>query len=322
MPEYGRLGSGARRAAPDHWDRTKELTSGARQTGDRDTVFVTWPGWPYCSAAVSRWSRPAQGMITSRVRLGVESRSPPWSSKFTLSVQLRVRRKSVPSEDDLQSKFEPLLYCNQLDVPCTVTGTITVYDSVESCTLPNDTWEILQYCSHIVQYCPCTILGNRKFRTWKPWRKNLFANCETLRNSCLRNLAKLANKLRKIYLRNLAKIVFSKLAKHHLRNMAKHRLGNTNCENCESWGSWVALRNHDPKSLNKTVTAARSLCRGRETMSRQTHWDATVGNSRQSPVSYHRKHRGSLSTFLPVPRAPPGCGHLTQRDCSNITRLK
>ena len=37
-------------------------------------------------------------------------------------------------------------------------------------------------------------------------------------------------------------------------------------------------------------------------MSRQPHGDATVGNRRQSPAPYHRKHRGS--TFLQVPHAP------------------
>ena len=37
-------------------------------------------------------------------------------------------------------------------------------------------------------------------------------------------------------------------------------------------------------------------------MSRQPHGDATVGNRRQSPAPYHRKHRGS--TFLEVPHAP------------------
>ena len=41
-------------------------------------------------------------------------------------------------------------------------------------------------------------------------------------------------------------------------------------------------------------------------MSRQPHGDATVGNRRQSPAPYHRKHRGS--TFLPVPHAPHGYG--------------
>ena len=46
-------------------------------------------------------------------------------------------------------------------------------------------------------------------------------------------------------------------------------------------------------------------------MSRQTHWDATVGNRRQSPAPYRRKHRAS--TFLPVPHAPHGYGQLTQK---------
>ena len=41
-------------------------------------------------------------------------------------------------------------------------------------------------------------------------------------------------------------------------------------------------------------------------MSRQPHGDATVGNRRQSPAPYHRKHRGS--TFLQVPHAPTVTG--------------
>ena len=71
--------------------------------------------------------------------------------------------------------------------------------------------------------------------------KNLFAKacenfiCESLRNlvfakpceSCETNV-----KVRNLYLRNLAKLVFAKLAKHDLRNLAK-TLRNANCENRE-----------------------------------------------------------------------------------------
>ena len=49
---------------------------------------------------------------------------------------------------------------------------------------------------------------------WESLRKLVFAKpCE----SCETNV-----KLRNLYLRNLAKLVFAKLAKHDLRNLAKH----------------------------------------------------------------------------------------------------
>ena len=65
-------------------------------------------------------------------------------------------------------------------------------------------------------------------------------------------------KLRNLYLRNLAKLVFAKLAKHDLRNLAKH------CETLiakiakvAKIEPGVALRSYYRNSLNNTVTTAR-----------------------------------------------------------------
>ena len=101
--------------------------------------------------------------------------------------------------------------------------------------------------------------------------KLVFAKpCKTLRNK--RKTAKLVF--------GLAKLVFAKLAKHYLRNYDP---------------SHLPCKQH---FYNSTFTVTG----GRETIMmsllRQTHWDVTVCNRRQSPAHYHKKN---LDSFLPVP---------------------
>ena len=55
-------------------------------------------------------------------------------------------------------------------------------------------------------------------------------------------------------------------------------------------------------------------------MWRQTHWDATVGNRRQSPAPYHRKHWGSK--FCQCLMLRWVTGSWLKRDCSRITNRK
>ena len=141
--------------------------------------------------------------------------------------------------------------------------------------------------------------------------KKLFAQpcetciCETLRNSYLRNLAKLVFaklcetnvKLRNLYLQNVAKFVFAELARHDLRNNAKQS---------ETLIAKIAkaakIRLHCETMIQITKHCKQhgvfTAGREPETILKQTHWDATMGYRRQSPAPYHRKHRG---TFLPVP---------------------
>ena len=92
--------------------------------------------------------------------------------------------------------------------------------------------------------------------------KNLFAKpcenfiCESLRKivfakpceSCETNV-----KLRNLYLRNLAKLVFAKLAKHDLRNLAKH------CETPIAKIAKVACACGNHIEIPQSATVARAL---------------------------------------------------------------
>ena len=64
--------------------------------------------------------------------------------------------------------------------------------------------------------------------------------------------------------------------------------------------AWSKITKHCKQHFyNSTFTT------GHDTMLRRIHWDATVGNRYQSPVPYHKKHRGS---FLSMSHVRPVTG--------------
>ena len=128
---------------------------------------------------------------------------------------------------------------------------------------------------------------------------------KTLQN--LRNSAK-----QKIYLRNLAKLVFTKpcktlryehkAAKLVFEKPCENRICKTlqnNAKPCETLIAKIA-KVAKVELHCKTMIQVTKQCKqlfynctftaGRETMLRQTHWDATISDCRQSPVPYHKKH--------------------------------
>ena len=158
-----------------------------------------------------------------------------------------------------------------------------------------------------------------------------------------KNLAELAK--RKLYMRNLAKIVFAKSCETRicetlriLRNKRKTakkafakpcQCETRICKTCETWVAkqcetmQISIAKHklrNLRKLRKLSSTAKLWCKttkhckqqfynstttGCETTLRQRHWDATVGYRHQYPAPYHRKHRG---TFLPVPHATSASG--------------
>ena len=149
--------------------------------------------------------------------------------------------------------------------------------------------------------------------------KKPISNLKTVRILYLRNLAKPCEtkvKLRNLYLRKTllnkgktTKFVFAKpcqcvtricktcetwFAKQFFQQW--ETLRNTNFENCESCENELHCETmiHIIKQCKQHSDFYNGMfTAGRETMLRQTHWDATIRNCRQSPVLYHN------STGLP-----------------------